>query len=191
MFQRWTEGWPCSHPSSLTAAVPRPNSLPCVPGSPSHRAARTRRTCPWAKARAGAPPVRPSTRCTTRSAPRHHLGGPFAPRPGAGPDGPTRVVSPYLVDGEPLQVSIVPLHQVLVDFGPEPGHLSRAPGPTARTGQDQLVRAAAQGRGQIPGLPLPTLGQGHVGVAGVTARSAPLRLPVPDQPQPRSFRHPA
>ena len=113
--------------------------------------------------------------------PRRYVGGLFAPRPWAGPDGPTRVMRPYFVDGEPLQVSIVPLRQVLVDFRPEPGQLSRVPRPLARAGQDELEERAPSGHRQGAGPaahPLPS-GAHRCGWCAGPRRSTPFRRAVP------------
>ena len=159
-------------------------SRPSVTGSPSQRAASTRRAWPCAEdQRPG--PRRPRSRATTRSRRSRHLRRRVSP-PGTGC---VQTVQPGhgladLGGGDALVVAVVPLGEVLVDLGVgEARPARRCAGPAA-------AGWSAPGRSRSPASRSRSAarhlarrrGQRQVGGRGVPAVAAPLGLAVPDQP---------
>ena len=130
-------------PGCSPSRWPRTKSRPATGGSPSQRAASTRRTCPWATHR-----VSPST-CRARSMTRSTR------RPTSAARSPSTTPSFHRVQpgrsaadlgrGQPLVGAVVPLHQIRARARPSnPARAQVSRGPLQRAGQHLGERHAAE-----------------------------------------------
>src|ERR1019366_6215664 len=101
------------------------------------------------------------------------------------PHTPPRNLRLNLIRGPALIHAVVPLPQPVVDHGhvAEPRNLARLPRPPHRAPQHRRKLRSRQKLPQRHRPFPPTLGQRKVGSARMPSLRAPLRLPLPHQPQ--------
>ncbi len=185
-FQVRTTGRSCSSSRTPTCAGSSSRCAASRGSWRSHVAASTRRRCPCATRATSPPSSSGRTRASTRAA-RAATSSTLSPgvAPGTTPSRNTvqagRPSAPGSRGRQSLPAAVVPLEQVRVGRGVEPGEPGRAPGPRegrAECGDDVV---AVQERGDGTGRVLTGGGERHVRATGVPPGGRPLGLAVAEQ----------
>ena len=113
-----------------------------------------------------------------------HIHGRFSARNLTIPDRPSGRLKLNLGCGSPLVDAVVPFPKVILRPGDVPvsHEAARLPGPGKRTRQDEGKAPAAEPPAEHHRLPLTGGREGCIGAPGVPSPSAPIGLPVPDDP---------
>src|ERR1019366_2559083 len=113
-----------------------------------------------------------------------HLDGGFAVGHAIGPQRPCRAFGLDLRGGAPFIIAVIPLAEVRVDEGVlVAGETAGFAGALEGGDQDERELAKSQVAAEGGGFVAAGRGEGNIGAAGVSARTAPLGFAMADQPE--------